>query len=171
VGSAKKVVGPVFDIILRSPHITKDAIESAISAAIFSGRIDIIQAINQVYPDILKKDRDALWTAVRNNKSELAEYLISIGTPIRGDMLSMVLDEGNLVLARLMLAAGADPNYGFPLSKAIEKGNVEVIKLLLSHGADPRYLRDSDKQKYRTLIRKYSQHEESFDYSSEDDEM
>jgi adenosylhomocysteine nucleosidase len=50
-------------------------------------------------------------------------------------------------LARVVLAAGADPNArqqgGFtPLHEAVLNGNVELIALLLRHGADPHVTND-----------------------------
>ncbi len=81
---------------------------------------------------------------------DVAQFLVERGADVhavsRNPMairpLHAAVAGSHIDIARLLLAAGADPNTeqqdGFrPLHSAAQNGNAELVRLLLAHGADP----------------------------------
>jgi ankyrin repeat protein len=98
---------------------------------------------------------DGLVCAVRDNDYELVEKLLNAGISpnqigssdsfVGRRPLNEAVPKGNLKLASLLLAKGADPNLadgqesgGFtPLALAVAYGFSDITEELLKHGADP----------------------------------
>ena len=79
-------------------------------------------------------------------------------------LLTLAIQEENLPLVKLLLKAGADPNFkaptnygpgGYPINSAILRANVNFCVVLLQHGCDPKHVnaRDLEGAIYRNRMK------------------
>lgn len=162
----------IFRLLLESPNLTDKAIESAISAASYYGKTEILLEIHESHPEILKKDKDAIWNAVKEGNLGTVKYLLSLKLHINMRALVSAIRERYFEIAKALLNAGVDPNveHGKPLELAVEKGSPEMIRLLLEHGADPKYLKQSERMRYKNFIKKNYKPQESESESEDEDD-
>ncbi len=87
---------------------------------------------------IASGDNDALQAAIKQKGFNPNMLNATNSMPV----LAMVCEQGNVQIAKALIAAGADVNFASPdsrsiLHKAIHSDNAELIKVLLKAGANP----------------------------------
>jgi ankyrin repeat protein len=116
-------------------------------------------------------NENALAAACRHDQIEVVKILLNKGKfklnqkkyKLDGHYYHSPLEEscinGNLDCARLLLQAGADPDFAFadprraPIYYAAREGHIKIVKLLHKHGATLEY-KDRDEETYKKLLNK-----------------
>ena len=106
----------------------------------------------KAHPDLIDypvygKSETALQFFSTENRSDIVAWLVEKGANLNGiadndSPLLAASQLGHLKVCRILLAAGADPNFKdssgeTALHKASGNGHLDVLDLLLSSGADP----------------------------------
>merc|ERR1719453_2840128 len=118
-------------------------------------RAEIARDIAQLGPAQLKakydtsENREALWNAAEDGKTEDVRRYIDMGVDVDGDeswdnwtALHMAARRGHVAVVELLLAAGAQVDLKgslsgcTPLCYAAYRGELDVVRLLLNGGAD-----------------------------------
>ncbi len=99
-------------LIARGLDVTRSK-QEALSDAVYAGRADCVRfLLDEVNADPSFNDSAALFTAVVNNKPEIADILLSAGARAnahKGALLGIALSHGYESVAIALLDGGADP--------------------------------------------------------------
>ena len=138
------------------PNLPADAVEairlSALQVATWFGYVDVLEALSQQGFDLMthvsRHDDTALHLAVSQRNHEMVNILLQSERAAewvnaRNDFRVtplMLLQNGDLEMARLLVQRGADVNVAdqegaTPLLKAIHEGDAQMVEFLLSQGA------------------------------------
>lgn len=127
---------PSIDIVLAENLLTKQELKNIeLSRAIASGDVDAVRAAVVAGANV---NIEANAADEENNGDEASSF---DSDDHEHSPLIDAVDNGNLEIIKLLLAAGADVDFmadcsATALSTAVNNGNLEIIKLLLAAGAD-----------------------------------
>ncbi|MGJ7553417.1 ankyrin repeat domain-containing protein [Variovorax sp. RB3P1] len=112
-------------------------------ACVLNGKLDEAKRLVGLGIDILDLLDLALCSAINNNDTAMADYMLELGANIHHEndyCLRSAAEEGNLKMTELLLENGANINAKedmfTPLMLAASKGHLDVVKRLLLHKVD-----------------------------------
>ncbi|UBF27121.1 ankyrin repeat domain-containing protein [Kovacikia minuta CCNUW1] len=132
-----------------SDEADKNAFFEELSAAARTGQQQFFRELVATENQTRKQNEPTLLMAVViEGRIEIVQALIAAGADVNVrikqfftfDALEFAVDKGYTEIARILLEAGADPNWNDPglrpLTKAIKANNPEMLQLLLNAGAE-----------------------------------
>lgn len=129
-----------------SHHDDRDAL---LASHVAQGHLGITRYLledKESNPNAIVSNCSILTFAVNSGNPAVVETLLEAGADPDPDddflPLAVACQREDLVIARMLLKAGANPNgteliSGAPLMHAVVQGNGELVQLLLDHGATP----------------------------------
>ena len=141
----------IAEILARSPEIALDIWDSS-ALGYLAAVEEVLQAAegDEALNAYSRDGYTPLQLACFFGHEEVAKLLIARGADVRAvsknptaiQPIHAATAGNNLIIVRLLLGAGADPNAAQqnefrPLHAAAQNENVPMVRLLLEHGADP----------------------------------